>query len=84
MKVYGDLFEIESGFLTLLDYKLQYPDIYLIYVTNENGQFIDDFIGEKAWFIDENCWVWETIEQLSSIMMFTGADSDVTFWEDDD
>jgi hypothetical protein len=84
MKIWGDLFEIQPHFLTMMDFKIQYPDIYLTFVTDENDEPIDGFIGEKAWFSDENCWVWEVIDNLSCIMQWTGADGDVIFWEDDE
>ena len=84
MKVYGDLFLIENGFLTLMDYKLQYSDVYLTYTTDEKDEFIPGFLGKKEWFVDENCWAWESIDHLSLIMAWSGAGIKAAFWEDDD
>lgn len=85
MRIYGDLFQIEGGFLTMMDFKLEYGDVYLTYSWNEDGtpyDMDDNFYVPVASFIDENCQVWEIIENLATIMMYTGANT--SFWEDND
>jgi hypothetical protein len=85
MKVYGDIFEIQNCFLSMMDFNLQYGDVYLTYLTNKDGtEYEDDnsFDAPMASYIDENCKAWEAIESLADIMMCVGADT--AFWEDDD
>jgi hypothetical protein len=85
MKVYGDIFEIQGNFLSMMDFKLQYGDIYLTYLWNEDGTPYDSdnsFDAPMASSIDENCKAWEAVEELSELMSCVGADT--AFWEDNE
>lgn len=79
MKVYGDLFEIQGHFLTMLDANIQYTDVYCIEVAEDSPE---QFYSSWARFVDENCMVWEVIDNLEAIGGCT--QHDVHFWEDDE
>lgn len=78
MRVYGDLLEIQPHFLSMMDFKLQYSDVYCIDMDGSD----EIFDAERAMFIEELCLAYECIDLLEDIGTCVGFD--VSFWEDDE
>lgn len=79
VKVFGDLLILEPYFLMLLDVNIRYTDVYVIHTSEI---IVDKWYSDEAWFVDEFCMIYESINNLEIIGSYIGLD--VSFWEDND